>query len=95
MLNAPKLAGQSDWYLKRQLHNFKHGLRGGDASDVFGSQMAPMAATLADDAAIDNVVAYINTLPDTNPPQTVMGDIARGQEIFVTCHSAGLQGGAS
>ena len=35
--------------------------------------MAPMAATLADDAAINNVVAYIKTLPDTPAPPTVNG----------------------
>ena len=28
-LNAPKLAGQPGWYLARQVHNFKQGLRGG------------------------------------------------------------------
>ena len=33
--------------------------------------MAPMAATLGDDAAIDNVVAYIKTLPDNPAPATV------------------------
>jgi cytochrome c oxidase subunit 2 len=62
-LNAPKLSGQGDWYLKRQLNAFKHGARGTDDKDVYGKQMAPMAATLVDDAAVDNVVAYIETLP--------------------------------
>jgi cytochrome c oxidase subunit 2 len=96
MLNAPNLAGQSDWYLKRQLSNFKHGFRGGaDAGDVFGAQMAPMAATLVDDAAIENVVAYINTLPEPDLPQTVDGNVAHGEEIFITCvscHGAEGQG---
>ncbi len=86
MLNAPNLAGQSDWYLKRQLNNFKHGLRGGaEVDDVFGAQMAPMAATLVDEAAINNVVSYINSLPEPDLPKTVTGDIAHGQEIFITC----------
>jgi cytochrome c oxidase subunit 2 len=61
-LNAPKLAGQHDWYLVRQLQNFKSGLRGADPKDTFGAQMKPMAATLADDAAVNNVAAYIATL---------------------------------
>ena len=87
MLNAPRLAGQSSWYLKRQLKNFKHGLRGADSSDSFGAQMAPMAATLADDTAIDNVVAYIGSLPATDAPATMAGDEARGEEIFITCKS--------
>lgn len=61
-MGGPKLAGQDDWYLVRSIHNFKKGLRGYDPADTFGRQMAPMAATLADDTAINNVVAYINTL---------------------------------
>ncbi len=93
MLNAPKLAGQEGWYLKRQLKNFQLGLRGGNADDTFGAQMAPMAATLVDDAAIDNVVAYITSLEETDPASTISGDVKRGEEIFVTCKSChGAQG---
>ena len=84
-LNAPKLAGQGDWYLKRQLKNFKNGARGTHEKDVFGKMMAPMAATLADDAAIDNVVAYIKTLPDNPAPATVQKNAAHGQKLYVTC----------
>ncbi len=62
-LNAPPLIGQHDWYLVRQLQKFKDGHRGTAAGDVTGAQMRPMAMTLADDAAIQNVVAYISTLP--------------------------------
>ena len=87
MLNAPKLAGQDDWYLTRQILNFKHGLRGSSADDTFGAQMAPMAATLQDQAAVDNVVAYISTLPDTNPSVTMSGDAERGEDIYITCKS--------
>lgn len=95
LLNAPRLAGQSPWYLKRQLNNFKHGLRGGDSADMFGAQMAPMAATLADQAAVENVVAYINTLPDSPTPATITGDTQRGEKIYgtcLTCHGAQGQG---
>ena len=60
-INAPGLKGMSDWYLVTQLKNFKQGIRGAHPQDLFGSQMALMASTLADDRAIDNVVAYINT----------------------------------
>ncbi len=87
MLNAPKLAGQHGWYLKRQLKNYQLGLRGTSAGDTFGAQMAPMAAILVDDAAIDNVVAYITTLEETDSPSTISGDLVRGEEIFITCKS--------
>lgn len=59
---APALAGQSDWYLATQLKNFKAGYRGRDPQDRFGSQMVAMASMLSDDAAITNIVSYINTL---------------------------------
>ena len=42
---------------------------------MFGKMMAPMAATLADDAAIANVVAYIATLPDAPAAATIKGDV--------------------
>jgi cytochrome c oxidase subunit II len=86
-LNAPKIAGQETWYLERQLNNFKHGLRGSGNDDMFGAQMAPMASTLADDSAVRNVSAYIASLPDSDSPSTMSGDVARGEEIFVTCKS--------
>jgi cytochrome c oxidase subunit 2 len=49
--------------------------------------MAPMAATLVDDTAVNNVVAYITSLPDTDSNPTINGDVARGEDIFVTCSS--------
>jgi cytochrome c553 len=62
-LNSPALAGQLPGYLERQLQHFKSGVRGADSRDIQGQQMSGMAATLADDAAIAAVVAYIGTLP--------------------------------
>jgi cytochrome c oxidase subunit 2 len=47
--------------------------------------MAPMAATLANEAAIDNVVAYIKTLPDNRAPATVNGNVKSGEDPYVTC----------
>ena len=61
-LQSPALAARSDWYLATQLTNYKTGLRGADERDSYGAQMRAIAATLADDKAIANVVSYINTL---------------------------------
>jgi cytochrome c oxidase subunit 2 len=70
-LNAPRLAEVSDWYLVRQLGNFQHGIRGAHRRDYYGWQMATMADSLADETAINDIVAYINTLqPD--PARTAM-----------------------
>lgn len=92
-LNAPKLSGQEAWYLVRQLENYKSGARGTHEDDIYGRQMAPMAATLVDDAAIRNVAAYIASLPDTPAEHTVSGDIDRGREIYTTCGNChGAQG---
>ena len=61
-LNSPRLAGLQDWYVARQLKNFKSGIRGTKSGDMFGMQMRPMAMSLANDEAINNVAAYIATL---------------------------------
>jgi cytochrome c oxidase subunit 2 len=61
-LQAPALAGQSDWYLVKQLEHFRDGVRGFSPTDTGGSQMRAAATVLTDSAAIRDVVAYINTL---------------------------------
>jgi cytochrome c oxidase subunit 2 len=91
-LNAPKLAGQVGWYLARQLQDFKLGIRD---KEEYGKQMDAFAATLADDTAIKNVVAYINSLPDEHPQGTVSGNPSKGREHYETCaycHGSGGQG---
>ena len=59
--NAPRLKGMSDWYMARQIKNFRDGVRGAHPQDIHGAQMALIAAMLADDAAIGDVLAYLNT----------------------------------
>jgi cytochrome c553 len=61
-LNAPALAARSDWYMVVQLSNYRRSLRGADQRDVYGAQMRAIVATLPDEKAITDVVAYINTL---------------------------------
>jgi len=84
-LNAPKLSGQGAWYLERQLRLFKQGARGTHEKDVFGKVMAPMAATLADDAAVASVVAYIASLPDAPAAATIKGNVDSGRRSYATC----------
>jgi cytochrome c oxidase subunit 2 len=84
-LNAPKLSGQDPEYLKEQLRKYKAGIRGTHAEDTYGRQMRPMAATLANDSMIDNVVAYIGSLPDVAAPTTVTGDVEHGAELYTVC----------
>lgn len=62
LLNAPKLAGQSDWYLHRQLEKFQAGIRGSASGDINGAQMRASIVVLPDAEAIADVVTYINSL---------------------------------
>ncbi len=62
LLNSPSLLHQYDWYTLAQLKNFKEGIRGTHPSDITGSQMRPMAMLLADEQAMKDIVAYIQTL---------------------------------
>ncbi len=93
-LNAPKIAGLPAWYLTRQIEYFKNGVRGGSSDDVYGMQMAPMAATLATPQITSNVMAYISSLPDVNVEETIAGDVGKGAKLYEktcgVCH--GLRG---
>jgi cytochrome c oxidase subunit 2 len=92
-LNAPKLNGQAAWYLTRQLHDFKNGLRGAHEDDIYGKQMIPFATMLADDKAVRDVVAYITSLPETRAPATVAGNRNKGRAIYENCSAChGVQG---
>jgi cytochrome c oxidase subunit 2 len=96
--NAPKLSGQGAWYLARQLRQFKQGARGTAEKDVFGKMMAPMAATLADDKAIGDVVAYIASLPDAKVSAAIQGNVDTGRSRYATCaacHGADGRGNAA
>lgn len=94
-LNAPRLAGQGAWYVRRQLNNFRNGLRGANAQDSLGAQMTAFATMLPDDAAIRDLAAYVESLPGRPPEPTVTGDAARGRSLYTTCaacHGASGQG---
>ena len=61
-MKAPPLAGMEDWYLSAQLHKFRDGRRGASPTDPQGMLMRPQAMALADEDAINHVLAYISTL---------------------------------
>jgi len=60
-LGGPALTNVNDWYLVRQLQNFRDGSRGAHPDDSYGNQMRAAAQILADDEAINDVVSYIAT----------------------------------
>jgi cytochrome c553 len=61
-MKAPPLKHLPDWYLVRQLANFKTGVRGMHPDDQSGALMKAMGSTLTDEQAMKDVVAYIESL---------------------------------
>lgn len=61
-LNSPRLVGMQDWYLSRQLNNFRKGIRGTTEGDTYGAQMHQIAVSIPDDKTVKDLVAYVNSL---------------------------------
>jgi cytochrome c553 len=58
-MNAPRLNGLEDSYLKSQVTKFRASIRGAHPLDKYGAQMVPMATLLKDDQSINDVIAYM------------------------------------
>jgi cytochrome c oxidase subunit 2 len=94
-MNAPRLAGLQTWYVERQLKYYQKGIRGAHKDDTFGQQMAPMAGMLANETAIRDVTAYIDTLVAAPGTPSTEGNIDKGANLYVTCgacHGASAAG---
>jgi cytochrome c553 len=93
---APALAGQKDWYLARQLGNFRSGARGAHPEDVQGMQMAPILRLLPDGQAVDDVVGHVARLAPFHVPATLEADAERGGVLFggtcTPCHGVKGEG---
>lgn len=97
-LNAPANGGQDEWYVIRQLKNFKEGIRGSHKDDTYGAQMRPMAMTLADDKAIEDVAAYVSGLEAPKAATTLSGNADAGKKhypVCAACHGAQGEGNKS
>jgi cytochrome c oxidase subunit 2 len=93
LVHAPLLAGLETWYLARQMQYFADGIRGAASGSVHGQRMATMARSVKNDRELDDLLAYIATLPARRPIATVAGDTDRGQQQYATCAAChGLQG---
>ena len=67
-LGAPALAGLNDWYLKSSYQSYLDGVRGAHPDDFYGTQMARLAPALAKGDDIDDVIAFITSLPPRRAP---------------------------
>ena len=94
--DAPKIAGLPEWYLVRQITNFKQGIRGTDPRDAYGAQMIPYMRTLATRQSVMDVAAYISRLKAPGEKPVVEGDAANGKKHYETlcksCHGANGEG---
>ena len=89
-LNAPKLAGQAGLVPRAAAAQLQAGpaRRRARATTYRRARWRAIAATLPDDAAIGNVVAYIAVAARPRAPQaTVTGNATRGAALYTTCAS--------
>jgi cytochrome c oxidase subunit 2 len=85
-IGAPRTAGQNPWYLRRQIANFKTGIRGANVKDFYGIQMPPIMDTLRTQQDVEDVIAYLGTLePEILPPTIEGGDATKGKETYKIC----------
>ena len=95
-MNGPRLTHLESVYIVSQLQKFKAGIRGGADASSTAQQMAGMSATLADDDAVMNVAAYIETLDSPANAPTLEGDVANGADHYNqfcgACHGATADG---
>jgi cytochrome c553 len=61
-LQAPKLAGLSDFYILKQLNNFKGGIRGNGNGDKYGKLMQIYANLLKDEQSMKDLAVYLTGL---------------------------------
>ncbi|MFO7178977.1 MAG: c-type cytochrome [Pseudomonadota bacterium] len=61
-MKAPALVRTNDWYLLSQLQKFKARVRGASPDDAEAALMLPWALSLADEQAMKDVLAYVQTL---------------------------------
>lgn len=82
---APTIAGMQEWYVERQLHHFREGIRGTHPYDVAGTRMAPMARFLRTKEDLVAVAKYVAALKPVKQPRTVEGNVVRGEKQFQVC----------
>lgn len=94
-VDAPRLAGLSEWYVAHQMRAFRAGWRGTHPEDLIGMEMHPQAQHLSDEQ-IDEVAALIAGIaPPSAPEATIQGDRAAGEQLYTACaacHGAAGEG---
>lgn len=92
-IGAPVIAGLPEWYVKRQLLNFRSGARGAHPKDAAGMRMYPMARTLNGESDIEAVTKFVGTLPAVAVEETIKGHILKGKKTYLVCGACHGQNG--
>lgn len=85
-VDAPRLNGMEDWYLRSQMNAFANGWRGTHADDLIGMEMQPQAAAL-DEKQREAAAAFVASVPVRTDTLrvTVTADAARGASLYTSC----------
>ena len=95
-IEAPRLAGMEDWYLRRQLENFRAGIRGYHPMDTAGIAMRPMAKLT--DESISDIVDWVGSWDYKSAEITIKGDEKMGESLYgvcAACHGIDAEGNAA
>ncbi len=85
-LDAPRLAGMSDWYLLRQFASFASGRRGTEPGNDRGAAMRTATAAVASDQAVRDVITFAVSLP--GPVARANASPGVGVRAATTCTAA-------
>jgi cytochrome c553 len=84
-VRAPRLAGLAPSYLGAQIKAYQANLRGIHPTDIPGNEMRFIAATLTDEAAVEEVLTRFSKGSPAASPSTVSGNAARGEQLYTSC----------
>lgn len=93
-IQAPRLAGMESWYLRRQLENFREGIRGVHPQDIEGVAMRPMATKLSDESITD-IIEWVESWEYVPAEKTIEGNERAGAQLYTqcaSCHGANAEG---
>ena len=83
-IGAPRLSGLPQWYIERQLLNFKDGTRGMHTSDDRGMEMRPMVSEFTP-SQIKDIAEWVATTQSPKPELTLIADSLAGKTLFTSC----------
>lgn len=83
-IGAPRLTGLSQWYIERQLKNFKNGIRGAHPDDATGGEMMNMVSNLSDQQLTD-IAKWATKTDSAKPASSMQADAQTGKALYQTC----------